>query len=458
MKKMIRIGASLVALGLIGWMAWFWHHKQAPPASYNAVAVTRGDVVAVIGATGTVEPEEVVDVGSQVAGRILAFGTDLHGKQVDYGSEVEADTVLARIDDSIYASEAAQAAAQLQQAQAGAAVAEANLTQLQAKRDQAQRDWERARLIGPSEALAQSSYDAYNAAALAAGANVAGGEAAILQARAAVAQAESAVSRARLNLEYCVIKAPVKGVIIDRRVNIGQTVVASLNAPSLFLIAKDLKRMQLWIAVNEADIGNIKPGQPVTFTVDAYPGETFKGEVGKVRLNAAMTQNVVTYTVEVVTDNSSGRLLPYLTANAQVQVDHHENVLIVPNTALRWTPSPEQIAPGARQESGGGDRSSNSADVQGKGRGKGRAEMAGASPTRGTVWVQDGNFVRPVGVRIGISDGTMTEVQGDKLAAGTEVVVSEMSAGGRDSRVAGMKAGSGTNTNPFVPQMPARRR
>ena len=139
----------------------------------------------------------------------------------------------------------------------------------------------------------------------------------------------------------------MNGVIIDRRVNIGQTVVASLNAPSLFLIAKDLKRMQVWVAVNEADIGNIHPGQPVTFTVDAFPGEVFLGEVGKIRLNATMTQNVVTYTVEVITDNSDGKLLPYLTANAKFMVSNRPNVLLVPNAALRWIPQAEQVVPGS---------------------------------------------------------------------------------------------------------------
>jgi HlyD family secretion protein len=129
-----------------------------------------------------------------------------------------------------------------------------------------------------------------------------------------VTQAEAALRRARRNLDYCTIKSPVKGVIIDRRVNIGQTVVSSLNAPSLFLLAKDLTRMRVWVQVNEIDIGHIHPGQPVTFTVGAYPDQVFRGEVGKIRLNAGMTQNVVMYVVEVVTDNSSGKLLPYLTA------------------------------------------------------------------------------------------------------------------------------------------------
>src|SRR5439155_5632670 len=130
-------------------------------------------------------------------------------------------------------------------------------------------------------------------------------------------QAQSSLERADRNLSYTIINSPVSGMIIDRRVNIGQTVVASLNAPSLFLIAADLKKMQVWVAVNEADVGQIHPGQPVTFTSDAFPGEMFRGEVNKVRLNAQMTQNVVTYTVEVNTDNSNLRLLPYMTANGQ---------------------------------------------------------------------------------------------------------------------------------------------
>ena len=176
-------------------------------------------------------------------------------------------------------------------------------------------------------------------------ANVAVGEAAIVQSRNAVAQAQATLQRGQRNLSYCTIKSPVKGVIIDRRVNIGQTVVSSLNAPSLFLIAKDLKRMQVWVSVNEADVGSIHPGQPVSFTVDAYPGKIFRGEVGKIRLNATMTQNVVTYTVEVITDNSSGKLLPYLTANAQFELSQHNNVLLVPNAALRWCPQPEQVTP-----------------------------------------------------------------------------------------------------------------
>jgi HlyD family secretion protein len=183
--------------------------------------------------------------------------------------------------------------------------------------------------------------------------------------------------------------------------------VASLNAPSLFLIAKDLKRMQVWVAVNEADIGKIRPGQPVTFTVDAFPGDTFQGEVGKVRLNASMTQNVVTYTVEVVTDNSSGRLLPYLTANVQFILNRRTEVLLVPNAALRFRPAAEQVAPGFREAA-----PRPAADQSGT-----SAEPAG----RAVLWLPEGEYVRPLAVRVGPSDGTMTEVSGKQLTEGMMV-------------------------------------
>jgi len=458
MKKILQ---SIIVLGVVavllgGSVVWYYIHKAVPTTSCATAPAKRGNLVAVIGATGTIEPEEVVDVGAQVAGLINVFGTDKDGKSIDYGSEVEAGMVLAKIDDSMYGADARQADAQLQQAKAQVAVSEANLVQLKAKLDQAQRDWDRAKKIGPSDALAVSSYDGYKAAYDGAVANVVAGEAAILQARAAVAQAEATLSKAQLNLGYCVIKSPVKGVIIDRRVNIGQTVVSSLNAPSLFLIAKDLRRMQVWVAVNEADIGNIKPGQNVTFTVDAYPGEIFKGEVGQVRLNATMSQNVVTYTVEVNTDNSSGRLLPYLTANMQFQVDHRENVLMVPNAALRWTPQPDRIAPEARTAPGKDRRTAGGGSPGGYSMQK-ASDTSGTAVSKGVVWVMAGEYVRPVWVRVGITDGTMTEVLSDNLSEGTEVIVSEMSSG-TTTNVRSSSAAASANSNPFVPQLPGRSR
>ena len=461
MKRAIQVGAVLAVLILAGVaIGWFRNSSKTPAAAFATAPVKRGSLTATISATGTVEPEEVVDVGAQVAGLINAFGKDKNGKPIDYGSEIEAGMVLARIDDSMYAATAAEAAAQVQQARAQVATAEATLDQLKARLDQAQRDWDRARKIGPSDALAQSAYDGYKAVYDGATANVTAGEAAILQARAVVAQAEAGLARAQLNLGYCVIKSPVNGVIIDRRVNIGQTVVASLNAPSLFLIAKDLKRMQLWVAVNEADIGSLKPGQPVTFTADAFPGETFQGAVGKVRLNASMSQNVVTYTVEVVTDNSSGRLLPYLTANARFQVDQRDDVLMAPNAALRWQPQPAMIAPEARTPTAGGRRPQGTGKLNEEG-GKDNANgpVPGAAMTRGTVWISEGGYVRPVRVRVGITDGVLTEVRSDKLAEGAEVVTADLAVARGNTPAAGSgSAATGTPPSPFTPQFPNRQR
>lgn len=405
------IGGVIAAVVIL--FAIYSYKSSDGKTSYKTVPVTKGDMTATIDATGTVEPEELVDIGAQVAGIVESFGKDKDGNTIDYGSVVEANTVLARIDDSLYKADAALAAAQLQEAQA--------------KLYQAQRDWERAQKLGPSEALAESSYDAYKSA--------------YEMAKANVALSEATLDRAKQNLDYCIIKSPVKGVIIDRRVNIGQTVVSSLNAPSLFLLAKDLKRMQVWTSVNEADIGNIEPGQPVTFTVDAYPGQTFKGYVGKIRLNAMMTQNVVTYTVEVITDNSSGKLLPYLSADAKFQTSHQSDVLQVQNAALKWTPKTEQISPEFRTATANKKDPKGQRDPNKIGSGEGHGH-------HGVIWVQEGQYVKPIKVRTGINDGTMTEIQSDEIKEGLEVVVGE-------SLQKGNAADSGT-TNPFVPQMRRR--
>jgi HlyD family secretion protein len=375
---------------------------------------------------------------------ISTFGKDKNGKIIDYGSVVEEGTVLAKIDDSLYAATVETVKAQLQQAEANKNSADANVLQMRAKLLQAQQDWDRAQKLGPSEALAQSAYDQYRANYEVAKANLAAAEATAEQAKATVAQITASLTTAQLNLGYCTIKSPVKGVIIDRRVNIGQTVVSSLSAPSLFLIAKDLKRIQVWVSVNEADIGSIFEGQPVTFTVDAYPNRVFQGQVGKLRLNATMTQNVVTYTVEVNTNNEDGKLLPYLTANVQFEIGRRQGVLLVPNAALRWSPLPSQIAPESRQvsdsaagslrrDSGGATGSVSSIDVGGK------------AQVPGTVWIEQGEFVHPVHVKVGLTDSALTEVESADLKEGLRVVVGEAAieeAGGPD-----------TGPSPFTPQL-----
>jgi HlyD family secretion protein len=451
MKHQIRkvVWLLLIVAVVVASVAWYSHRSNGSSVSYQAAKIERGSLLATITATGTVEPEEVVDVGAQVAGMVKTFGTDKDGREIDYGSVVDEGTVLAQIDDSLYMAQLAEATAQLQQTQASVQRSESDLKQMEARLYQAQRDWERAQKLGPSEALAQSSFDAYKSAYDIAKANIAVGQASILQAQASVAQAQAVLQRAQRNLSYCIIKSPVQGIIIDRRVNIGQTVVASLNAPSLFLIAKDLKRMQIWVSVNESDIGNIKPGQPVTFTVYAFPDQVFQGQVGKIRLNATMTQNVVNYVVEVNTDNSDGKLLPYLSADVRFELRRRDNVLMVPNVALRWFPAVEQVSPQFRDS----EIVRNAENPEGPSPRPAAREpnlLAGADKrNQGVVWIPSGNYVKPLEVQVGSSDKIMTEISGNGIKEGLEVVIGEQSPRAENT------SGSAT-TNPFTPQFRRR--
>jgi len=416
----------LVILSLGGALGfWKWHAGSGQKVVFSTAVVKRGSVVATISATGTVEPIEVIDVGAQVAGRISSFGVDNEGKPIDYGSIVAEGAMLAKIDDSVYAADLSVAKAQLEQSKAGEQSALAGLAQSKVKLVQNEAEWKRAEELGSAKLLSLSLFESAKADYEIAKANVAVAEAAVAQSRATAVQARAAVDKAQRNLDFCTIKSPVRGVIIDRRVNIGQTVVASLNAPSLFLIAKDLTRMQIWVAVNEADIGRVLPGAPVTFVCDAFPGREFKGTVGKIRLNATMTQNVVMYTVEVNTENSDKVLLPYLTANVRFVVGQQSNSLVVPNAALRWSPSSlTQIAPEARGWK--------PADV----------EKGGIAGRPGVIWTKEGEFVRPLEVRAGTSDGMHTAILGDELQEGREIVTGEL---------VESSSAPATNQNPFLP-------
>ncbi len=417
-KILLLIFAALV---IGGFMAWRQGRTTHDTPLYRTAELIRANLLITINATGTVEPEEVIDVGAQVAGQILSFGTDAKGKTIDYGSEVEAGMVLARIDDSLYQADVIQAEAGLQSSRAG-------LLKAQAELHRAEQDWKRAQRLRPTEALAPLSLDNYEAIYKVAAAQIAVQE-------GAIRQAEAALIRARRNLGYCTISSPVKGVIIDRRVNTGQTVVASLNAPSLFLLARDLTRVQVWVAVNEADIGKIKPGQPVSFTVDAFPDDSFQGTVGKIRLNAAMTQNVVSYTVEIITDNQDGRLLPYLTANVSFHLQHFDQVLQAPNAALRWSP----VSTGET-----GKKKKENAPASQSGQGKER--------NKGTLWLLDDHQEpRPLEVLVGASDGSHTVVtplsDTQPLREGMRIIT------GVNSSEA--KAGENKTGNPFTPKFGA---
>jgi HlyD family secretion protein len=407
--------AIIILVGGAG-VGWWWMRSDHK-LSFRTAVVKRGDVAATISSSGTIEPSETVDVGAQVAGRITSFGTDINGQTIDYNSVVEKGAMLAKIDDSVYA-------ADLSVARAGELTAAANLEQMNAKLDQAEAEWKRAQELYHNKLMSQVDFDTDKANYEVARANVS-------VARSGIAQAQADLDKAQRNLDFCVISSPVRGVIIDRRVNIGQTVVSSLNAPSLFLIAQDLTKMQIWVSMNEADIARIKPGAPVTFTCDAFPGRQFEGTVGKVRLNATMTQNVVMYTVVVNTENPDNILLPYLTASVTFTVGKQSNVLLVPNAALRWSPSsPNEITANVRSQ--------NSIDPPA---GKNPSHVKGANGGQGVIWLKDGEFVRPVEVKVGTSDGSNTAVTADDLKEGEEVVTGETT---------GPEPG-GTQ-NPFVPR------
>ena len=457
MIKNVIILLVILACGYGGWLL-YKNHSGTPAYSYRTVPVQRGDLLATIGATGTLEPEEVVDVGAQVAGQIMSFGKDINSKDVDprdpnkgnfvdYNTEVAKDSILANIDQSLYQADVDQSQAALDAAKANVDKAMADQKQAQAKLTQADKDWKRAQLANQTDkVLSQADLDSFESAYEVAVSAVTSAQASVALAKTSVSGADVTLRRARLNLSYCTITSPVKGVIIDRRVNIGQTVVSSLNTPSLFLIAKDLTRMQIWASVNEADIGNIRAGMTATFTVDAVAGREFKGVVGKVRLNAQTTQNVVTYTVEINVDNSDRALKPYLTTNVNFEVAKHDGVLMVPNAVLRWTPtSALQLSPEARAAASGGGR--NGSAAAGEKAGPSTRRVEGALKRHGTIWVKDGAYVKPIRVKLGLTDGLNTEVSADDLKEGMEIVSSEM----RPEDV------STEAKNPFMPQFGQRR-
>lgn len=406
MKKLIAMLAVLWGGGACAF--WYFRDARNQHVSFRAVEITRGDLKATINATGTLEPDDVVDVGAQIAGEIQSFGPDPRdpSRPISYGSPVEQGTVLARLDDALYR-------ARVDQAQASLDKAKADVEQAEAKRRQAERELERVRKL-QNRGNGMVSAQEYDNALAADESAVAG----LSVARSAVKVAQANLEEAKINLGYTTIRSPVKGVILDRRVNIGQTVVASLNAPSLFLIAKDLGHMEIWASVNETDIGSIHEGQSVTFTVASFPHEQFPGKVAQIRLNASMTQSVVTYTVVVNVDNADRRLLPYLTARLQFEVQERKGVLLVPNAALRWQPRSQHVVPEARE--------AYAQALRKRATGASPSPRAPASGSKegipGTVWVAEGDFVRPVDVRIGMTDGVLTEIVSGPLKEGAQVV------------------------------------
>jgi HlyD family secretion protein len=430
MKIFSKLAAVAVILAVAAG-AWFGYRKFAGrenQVQFRTEAIEKGDLMSVISSSGTVEPEELVNVGAQVTGKIMAFGTDADGKTVDYGSRVKKGMVLARIDEVLYEAELREAEAGKAKAEVAILSAKAGIQQANAKLVLATLNWNRAKDLHPKGALSKSDYDTNQAAFLSAKADLAVAEAQLKQAEAQLQVAEASLVKARRNLSYCVITSPVDGIIIDRRVSVGQTVVSSMSASSIFLIANDLRKMQVWVSVNEADIGSIKPGMKVIFSVDAYPDREFIGVVHKVRLNATMSQNVVTYVVEVTTDNSDGKLLPYLTANVKFVRSECRNVLIVSNAAFRYMPDEKYIDPAFRKE----------------------LETERQDRSR-RLWVSSRNgLLKPVYVKTGLNTGISSQIVSGDVKEGTVVV------NGQSEIAASGPAAGGAQRSPFLPQPPRR--
>ncbi len=319
MKKLIFVVLIIAATG-----AWIWyksHDKVDIGPLYRTARITRGTLINVINATGIVKPVKEVEVGTQVNGRILKL-------YVDFNSTVTNNQVIALIDPDVYEAGHARDAAQLKSSAA-------TVEQITARLVLAEKDLQRKSELAARKMLSTADLDMAMAErdALAAQLKVA---------QAAVEQARAAIKLSKANLDYCTIRAPVNGVIIARNVDEGQTVVSSFNAQQLYKIATDLRRIQVEASLPEADIGQIRVGQPVTFTVDAY-SDTFLGSVLQIRLSASTVQNVLTYPVIVEAENPDGKLFPGMTANIAIEVARQENAQIVPAAALRFTPPGHEV-------------------------------------------------------------------------------------------------------------------
>ena len=323
---------GVVVVAVVG--AFLMLRDTDPAIEYRTATIERGDIVTAISASGKIRAVNTVEVGSQLSGQV----TELFA---DFNTPVKKGQILARIDPSTFAAREAQNSALAAGAAAQVALAQTALTE-------AQRDFATKSALVASGFVTKRTIETLEA-------GVSQARAQLAAARATVAQNQAALSQARIDVTRTYIRAPVDGTVIDRSINLGQTVAASLQAPKLFIIAEDLSRMQVEAAVDEADIGRVKKGQSVDFTVDAYPDDTFKGSVSEVRIAGTETSNVVTYTVIITAANPDGKLLPGMTANANIILGQVRDVVKIPVAALRYTPAVEAGATGGTQAAGGGN-------------------------------------------------------------------------------------------------------
>ena len=380
MKPLLRnvLLLSLILAGSGGGYLWYSRQTaQSPEQRYRIQAVEKGDIVQTVSANGTLNPVVLVNVGTQVSGTV----TKLY---VDFNDKVEKGQALLELDPSLYAAQSRQTAANVNNVSATLELARANETRMQA--------------LFAQEYISRQELDQARQARK--------------SAEAQLAQARAAADKDKVNLGYTVIRSPVSGVVIDRVVDLGQTVAASLQTPTLIKIAQDLSEMRIDSSFAEADIGRIRVGQKVRFTVDAFPNRSFNGAVQQIRLNPTTTQNVVTYNVRVSLQNPDQTLLPGMTAYVNIAVDQRQDTLMVPNAALRFKPADSTEKTAEKPAAGA---------TPGEGRGKGRKR----DTSSGTVYVLDGDTIKPVSLRIGITDNRNTEVVEGDLKPGDRIILGE---------------------------------
>ncbi len=432
--------AVLVAIALAA-IAIRATRRPAEPR-YETARVDRGRIVAQVTATGTLSALVTVQVGSQVSGRIQKLFAD-------FNTPVKKGQLIAKIDPELFK-------AALDQARANHVAAKADFTHARVQAADSERQLARTRSLAERKLVAQADLDTAQA-------NADGSQAAVESAAGKVAQARAALQQAEVNLAYTSIVSPIDGTVISRNVDVGQTVAASLQAPTVFVIAEDLAKMQVDTSVAEADIGKLRSGMDASFTVDAYPGKRFQGTVRQIRNAPQTVQNVVTYDAVVDVANPDLELRPGMTANVSFVFAERPDVLRVPNAALRFRPSAELLAAERRGAGAGSSgaqagRRTDGAPAQNGGAGRGDAASGGGGrrtdgtapagggtprePDRRTVWVLRDGAPTPVRIRTGVSDGATTEVLEGDLREG-DVVVTDASGGASDRPSGGGPPGPG---------------
>ncbi len=432
MKKKVIIGVvALVVIAGIVFGFTFFKRNGKNGTNYAKEVIDKGNITALVDTTGTLNPVTIVDVGSQVSGKILKI-------YVDFNSQVKQRQLIAEIDQSPFLSKVQQNEANYLSSQAALEKSKVILTN-------SEKQYERAKSLFEKELISYEEFESTEVQYFGVKSDLQSNEARLEQAKAQL-------DASKVDLEYTIIKSPIEGVVINRNVNEGQTVAASFQAPVLFQIANDLTKMQVECSVDEADIGKVKEGQSVRFTVDAFPNDNFDGVVRQVRYSPEVIQNVVTYTTIVDVDNPEMKLRPGMTATVSIVVGEAQNALRVPNSALRFQPPPEVLQAlfeEMRQQRQAAERTASSGDGQSEGSRPqqkpqanfqsgfqmGSGGMRGRMRDAGRVWIEDENGkLRMVFIRTGVTDNVYTEVTGGDLKEGQEVITGENSSGESSNR------------------------